>query len=291
MKVLLVEDESDFLYSMQKLLVVRGHFVEVAEDGSKALERFSKNADIYDVIITDIKMPHMDGLELLKRIRLGNWDTPVILMTGHGDLEGAVQALKYDAFDFLVKPFELKDLIVVLDKLENIKTPVQEWRNTFQDYAEEIKISIQSRTTQISNVVEHLVNHFKNILIVHKINCYKFALCLQEAITNAIVHGNLEVSSSLKQSSWRHFNQLIQERESIPELGGRKVEIHCSLNREALIIQVKDEGNGFDISSLPDPNDPMSLLFSGRGILVIQQFMDVVEWNEEGNVIRMTKWK
>lgn len=291
MKILLVEDGKEFLFSLQKLLDAYGHSVTSAENGALAWDIYSRDSDTFDVVVTDIKMPVLGGLELLKKIRNGDSEIPVILMTGHGDLEGAVQALKYEAFDFMIKPFELKDLVFVLEKLENLKTPVEELKSTFQSYEENMSISIQSHTSFIPSVVRHLHNHFKSILAINKINRYKFALCLQEALTNAIVHGNLEISSAVKESSWSEFNKMISEREKDPHYCERRVRIDCTFRQSSLSIQIEDEGNGFDFDNLSDPNDPMSLLCSGRGILMIRQFMNEVEWNETGNVIRMVKSK
>ncbi len=289
MKILLVDDENDFLKVLIRLLSSCGHKVETAENGAIAWEKFSQSAEMIDAIVTDINMPGLSGLELLSKIRKHNYEVPVIFMTGERELEYAIQALKFDAFDFLIKPFEAKQLTEVLKKLESIKIPADALQETFQVYEEKMQITIPSRTSLVPSVIKHLHVHFKSVLEIYKINHYKYALCLQEALLNGIIHGNLGISSDIKETSWQQFNNLIKEKEAIQEFADKKIFISCYLNQKAVECIIQDEGGGFNHQNLPNPNDPNSLLCSGRGILIIQQFMDEVIWNQAGNSIKMIK--
>jgi DNA-binding NtrC family response regulator len=108
-RVLLVDDEEEFVRALAKRLKVRGLNVEVSGDGESALEKV-KQSD-FDVIVLDLAMPGIDGLETLKRLREVNPDLQVILLTGHGTIKSGVEAMKEGATDFLEKPAEFPELL------------------------------------------------------------------------------------------------------------------------------------------------------------------------------------
>ena len=119
-KLLIIDDERGIRNTLREILADEGYEVEVAENGKQGLEM--ARAKAYDLIFSDIKMPEMDGLEVLKALKEGDEtvETPVVLITGHGDVETAVQALKTGAFDFLLKPLDLnRILITTKNALEN----------------------------------------------------------------------------------------------------------------------------------------------------------------------------
>ncbi len=109
MKLLIVDDEERFLHSTQKLLNRKGYDVETAPSGEKCLEILGEKA--IDVVILDVKMPGIGGMETLRRIKREQPMTEVIMLTGHGTAEYAVDALLRGAADFLVKPVSIPELI------------------------------------------------------------------------------------------------------------------------------------------------------------------------------------
>jgi two-component system, NtrC family, response regulator AtoC len=115
MKILLIDDESDIRLSLTRFLKKLGYTVECARNGSEGLYKFYLSN--FDVVITDIRMPEMDGLEFLRHIKLIERSmTRVIIITGHGDLDSAVRSLKYGAYDFFQKPLDIKGLAAALQK-------------------------------------------------------------------------------------------------------------------------------------------------------------------------------
>lgn len=100
-KLLIIDDERGIRNTLREVLADEGHEVDVAENGKQGLEMAQAKA--YDLIFSDIKMPEMDGMELLSALKQGEEavDTPVVMISGHGDIETAVQALKTGAYDFL----------------------------------------------------------------------------------------------------------------------------------------------------------------------------------------------
>lgn len=108
-KVLLVDDEEDFLQSLAKRLSLRQLEVFSASDGYKALEIIADNP--IDVVLLDMKMPGMDGLQTIKEIKKSHPLMEVILLTGHADLESSLQGMTLGAFDYLLKPVAIDELV------------------------------------------------------------------------------------------------------------------------------------------------------------------------------------
>ena len=112
-RVLMVDDEKQFRITTQKLLQKRGFDTILAENGQEAIKRLEENPD---VIILDIKMPGMDGHEVLREIKKKNRTVPVIMLTGHGDLESAKVSLEEEAFDYLTKPCDINILTLKIEE-------------------------------------------------------------------------------------------------------------------------------------------------------------------------------
>ena len=112
--ILLVDDEAGIRKVLGISLQDSGFDVHTAENGKEALRLFKKIAP--PIVLTDIKMPDMDGIELLRRIKKENADVEVIMFTGHGDMDLAIKSLKYDATDFVTKPINEEVLDIALKK-------------------------------------------------------------------------------------------------------------------------------------------------------------------------------
>ncbi|MBR7154407.1 MAG: sigma-54-dependent Fis family transcriptional regulator [Paludibacteraceae bacterium] len=120
-KILIIDDERGIRNTLREILADEGHEVEVAENGKQGLEMAQAKA--YDLIFSDIKMPEMDGMEVLKALNeptpslpegkeIESLEAPIVMISGHGDVETAVQALKMGAYDFLLKPLDLNRILI-----------------------------------------------------------------------------------------------------------------------------------------------------------------------------------
>lgn len=109
-RILVVDDEPEVAETIRDLLVFSGFDVEVAKNGKQAIDLF-KSTRHFDLIITDMKMPGIDGLELLRMVRQSQRDLPVIILTGHGTFENAIQSLEEGAIDYVLKPFNTEKLV------------------------------------------------------------------------------------------------------------------------------------------------------------------------------------
>lgn len=112
--ILIVDDEEDTLHLMSETLGKWGYNAVVARNGLEALEKFDQVP--VDVVITDVRLPKMDGVTLLEQIKNRNLDTEVILFTGYPGVESAVDALKKGAYDYLIKPVDLTELKLKLER-------------------------------------------------------------------------------------------------------------------------------------------------------------------------------
>jgi DNA-binding NtrC family response regulator len=125
-KLLIIDDERGIRNTLKEILADEGHEVDVAENGTQGLEMAQKAT--YDLIYSDIKMPGLDGLEVLKALKENEEtaETPVVMITGHGDVETAVQALKAGAYDFLLKPLDLNRILITTKNALETKDLKQE---------------------------------------------------------------------------------------------------------------------------------------------------------------------
>jgi DNA-binding NtrC family response regulator len=122
--ILIVDDELSIRESLSGWLQQDGYEVETAEDGPAALGRIQEKH--YDIMLLDVKMPKMDGITVLKELKEKNPETAVVMMTAHGAIQDAVEAMKLGAYDYLLKPFDLEELSLTIEKLVQMQTLAME---------------------------------------------------------------------------------------------------------------------------------------------------------------------
>ena len=137
-KILIIDDERAIRRALREIVEYEGYIVDEAEDGKQGLELAKQS--FYDVIFCDIKMPAMDGLEVLDHLQQAQHDSPVIMISGHGNIDTAVQAIKKGAFDFIEKPLDLnrilvtirnaKDRVVLVEETKQLKTTVKRFKGS-----------------------------------------------------------------------------------------------------------------------------------------------------------------
>ena len=111
-KILIIDDERAIRSTLSEILQYEGYAVELAENGEEGLQKFREQP--FDVVLCDIKMPKVDGIEFLEKAHSHNADTPIIMVSGHGTIETAVEAVKKGAFDYISKPPDLNRLLITL---------------------------------------------------------------------------------------------------------------------------------------------------------------------------------
>jgi len=119
-KILIIDDEPAIRKALKEILEYESFEVKEAEDGPTAIKMVEK--EMYDLIFCDIKMPRMDGLEVLSKMKEMGVETPIVIITGHGNVETAVEALKKGAYDFIQKPLDLNRILVTVRNASNQST-------------------------------------------------------------------------------------------------------------------------------------------------------------------------
>ncbi|MCB0741292.1 MAG: sigma-54-dependent Fis family transcriptional regulator, partial [Chitinophagaceae bacterium] len=110
--ILIIDDEKAIRKTLTEILSFEGYEIDEAENGEEGLKKFK--AKTFDLVLCDIKMPKMDGLEFLQKAGEINADIPIILISGHGDIETAVEAVKKGAYDYISKPPDLNKLLITI---------------------------------------------------------------------------------------------------------------------------------------------------------------------------------
>jgi PAS domain S-box-containing protein len=142
-KLLLIDDEPDILRVLSISLKADGYDVVSAQNGPEGIAAFEKEKP--DIVITDIKMPGMDGIEVLKKIKDLNADTEVIIITGHGDIENAIEALKHGASDFISKPVRDEALAIALGRARE-KFDI---RQQLKEYTTDLERKVDAATREV----------------------------------------------------------------------------------------------------------------------------------------------
>ncbi len=285
--VLVAEDSKTQSVLFRSLLEKAGFNTVTAVNGREALEMIKKMPP--DVVITDLNMPEMNGLELVEAVHADFPSIPVILATGVGSEEIAAEALRKGAASYVPKR-NLKDLIPTLQRLLAV---AHADRTNAQLSACATFSEVQFNLPSDGSLAAPLVAQIKRMVERFKLRdgsgAMRVAMALDEALQNAMIHGNLEVSSKLREGDDANaYYALASERRQQLPYKDRHVFVRALVTREMAEITIRDEGSGFNPGTIPDPTDPAYLdRPCGRGLWLIHAFMDEVRHNATGNEITM----
>ncbi|MEO1998341.1 MAG: response regulator [Planctomycetaceae bacterium] len=263
--------------------------VAFAEDGSDALERIAEEAP--DVVLTDLQMPRMNGLQLVEAVHERFPLVPVILMTAAGSEEIAVESLRLGAASYVAK----KQLVHGLrDVINSVLAASQEDRS----HAEimncitnsETAIVIATDLFLLQSLLRYLRQMLQSVGQLEKSDRVRIGVALEESLLNAFYHGNLEVSSELRADDDSAYYELANQRRCQLPYSQRKIYVNILHSKERLKVTIRDDGPGFDPATLPDPTDPANLgRPSGRGVMLMRTFLDEVCYNDRGNEVTMIR--
>ncbi|MGJ8670453.1 MAG: response regulator [Oceanococcus sp.] len=291
MHILIVEEDQSVQSFLGHIFTEMGHTVLLSENGAQAwLDIQNRSAD-FDLVLLGLLLSSSDGLDILTRMREGGLEIPVAMISERSDSQLIVAALRLRAFDFLIKPInkqQIADLLRRLDVLRNVNFGSRLADAVGVVYQEQLQLTFNSRSSIVKTVVHRISDHLRPFLSVAAIKGDSLALALTESITNAVVHGNLQVSSETKEADWDEFYAQIQERELDPAYAAREVQVIVEVDQGGIGLTVTDQGTGFDFARLVDPVDPVASL-GGRGVTLIRYSMDSVEWGDGGRTIKMFK--
>jgi CheY-like chemotaxis protein/anti-sigma regulatory factor (Ser/Thr protein kinase) len=263
-----------------------GMKIAFADSGREALQSIQMQTP--DVVIADMRMPEMDGLELVEAIRAEYPTLPVIIMTAVGSEELAAAALRRGANGYVPKRHLGEDLAKVVKRY--VAGPDEE--RPVLGCLEGIRTQfvLDNHCSRIAAVVRHLKGDLMRIGLFDETTVMHIGVALEEAVTNAIHFGNLELKSDLRDQNEQAFEELLRQRSQQPPYCDRRVHVVAELSPKGARYVVRDDGAGFDKSRLPDVTDPVQLGRSRRrGLVLIHTFMDEVYHNDAGNEITMIK--
>jgi two-component system, NtrC family, nitrogen regulation response regulator NtrX len=164
MKILIVDDEKNIRTSLSRFFNLHGFQVSTAENGSDAAEQVRKSS--FDCIVLDLKLPDIDGIQLLERIREIDYDVPVILLTAHGNTSKAVEAIKRGAFDFFEKPTDEEKLLIAVRNAHQLSRLNREKSDSFRDLDRKYKLVGQSPAMQnLRDQIDRVANKNTRVLI------------------------------------------------------------------------------------------------------------------------------
>lgn len=285
-RILVAEDSPIDQMLVRRLLSGKNLEVEIVGDGIQALTRLeSFDADL---VVTDLQMPNMGGLELVKQLRAKKIGIPVVLITGKGSESAAMEALRCGATSFSPKSQLSRDLTRTVDQCLEIAQRMRYTHDTqLMPAPGNQTFVLENELSLIGPTIENLQNSLPSWSDRDRL---QIGMAMDEAIVNAMHHGNLEVESSLREEDEKNYYAAIAERKRRKPFCDRRVHIEAEFSEQHICVQISDEGPGFNPGSIADPREPENLnRVSGRGLLLIKSFMDQVAHNQAGNQITMTK--
>lgn len=289
-KILVVEDSSVDRMLVGGLLGKESEWnIEFANDGQEALDYISTADTLPDVVITDLQMPRVNGLELVTHIRTAHPATPVVLITSQGSETIAVEALRAGATSFTPKSMMRSDLIrTVKQVLEMSKRMKYTHDIESLPAPKQVAFVLENDSSLIGATIEHLQENLPSWSDRDRL---QIGMAMDEALVNAMHHGNLEVDSKLRESeNEKQYYELIRARKNQSPFCHRRVRVEAEFSDQHICVQISDDGQGFNPGEIPDPTCEENLHnISGRGLFLIRSFMDQVAHNLAGNQITMTK--
>jgi CheY-like chemotaxis protein/anti-sigma regulatory factor (Ser/Thr protein kinase) len=288
--VLVVDDAPvDRLVTGAIIEQVPGWRALYAEGGEGALAAIARERP--RIVLTDLNMPKMDGLALVAEIRRLYPAVPVVLMTAYGNEEIALQALREGAASYVPKKSLERDLASTLERVAAAAGVESRHQRLLERLARaELHFALDNDRSLVASLVAHLRSYLVRLGLCDETAMTRVCVALEEALLNAIFHGNLQLSSDLRQDGEEAYYRLAEERRGTAPFRDRQVFCTARLSRAEASVTIRDEGPGFDPSTLPDPTDPANLgRVGGRGLLLIRTFMDSVTHNQAGNEVTLVK--
>lgn len=263
--------------------------IALACDGDEALEYLQEQP--VDLIVTDMQMPNLDGLQLVQKVRERFNQVPVVIVTAFGSEKASVAALRAGAANFSHKSRLNLDLVPtvknVFDWSESLKNLAADARSN-EPSQKRMAFVLDNDVRQIRQLVELFDVQFPEWAEADRL---RISMALDEALTNAMCHGNLEVDSGLRdEGDGAAFDHEVRQRQDCQPFCGRRVRVHAEFCDEMIRFRIQDEGPGFNPDCTADPTAPENIAKpSGRGLLLIRSFMDEVQHNPNGNEITLIK--
>ena len=262
-RILIVDNNAELRALLEQVLTDLGHEVIATDDTATALRR--EDLDEFDLVISDLD-DHAEsaGVQILSKLKQERLLVPVVITSEDLQQSGLVKAFRMGASNYLRRPYKKEELRHIVEKTLAYKLRFVEDLKVLPYGRERIVFELPSDISLMNGVLHYLIERVTKLGIIQPERSNLF-IALDEAFVNAVLHGNKSDPKKL-------------------------VRITADLSTDEARFTVEDEGEGFDTRAIPDPLDPANMLkSSGRGVLLIHNIMDEVEYNERGNRLTMIK--
>lgn len=299
-KVLLVEDSPTQAMEMTMLLEAADHEVTHVANGQLGLEQLRQTS--IDVVVTDLEMPELNGLELVQSMRSNFSHIPTILVTGHGSEDLAAEALQRGAAGYVPKNQMTQSLNdTIIDVLGVIRTDASYARLISTLRKNVFFFELPNDPLLIQPLIGLLMQVSAGMELLPSVEMVRMGVAVEHAIANAMCHGNLELTTD--QCPNHHelaregtVNDAMRERLRQAPYQDRKVEVEAIATTEQICVRVKDAGKGFDISTVPQVGKMNAQAIfhqdatsKGKGLVLMANFVDELKFNEQGNEVTLIK--
>jgi len=258
--------------------------VSFAENGMQALELIQQSCP--DLVVTDLQMPEMDGLQLLTSITQSHPEVPVILMTAHGSEVVAAQALANGAASYVPKHSLADNLVETVTHILSMSVTDQRYSRLIQCSTKtEFEFELDNAPELIEPLVELVQQVASSMHLCDSTGRIRIGVALENAIENAMIRGNLELPKSNNDTD----DSILVARQNDPTYRDRKVFVNALITRDQARFIIRDDGPGFDVQAMTNRDESEALRGAGRGLVLMRNFMDECDFNDRGNEVTLVK--
>jgi anti-sigma regulatory factor (Ser/Thr protein kinase) len=217
---------------------------------------------------------------------------PVIVLTDRDATpDSVIEQLHLGAMTYVPRDAASRRLVETVQTILSLagRNPYRERVREFLR-AGAVELHIANDTALIPLVVGYTQRILEDYGLTAEIEQTRLGVALSEALSNAMIHGNLDISSDLRDTSTDTYYDLITTRRAREPYVSRQVQVQMRFSQSSLTVVIRDQGKGFDRSALTDPTDPENIeRLSGRGVLLMRAYTDALSWNDSGNEVTLTK--
>ncbi|MBI3794471.1 MAG: response regulator [Nitrospinae bacterium] len=289
--VLVVDDEEAVREFLSLTLQDAGYAVVGAENGKDASEILKKPGNNIDVIVSDLMMPVMNGLELAK-YNYDNNNLPFVVCTALYDTHVAINLLRYNVQDYVVKPIDNEKLfvsIVNVAAMRNIRKMLMQ-EEVEQSYGNVSNIKVGAKRNQILLAIDWVRRLTEGLLSARESD--KFINYAHEFLINSFEHGSLKIGEDGKSTLLNNgrYEQELKKREQTCD---SKISVDLAVLKNRISIKISDEGDGFDFEKYLRMSEQTLMdrlsLPNGRGIYIAAAYFDSIEYFDGGASVMLTK--
>jgi CheY-like chemotaxis protein len=293
--ILIVDDSEVDRALAQELLKREAQWsVRAAENGQRALALLQELPP--DIMVTDLQMPGMDGLELVTAARDSHPDLPVILMTAHGSEVLALEALHRGAASYVPKSQLVDMLLPAVKQVLSLASADRGHERLIHCMtAADFTFCLENDLSLIRALAGFLKGIVGDIGLCDAAGRLRVGMALEQALHNALYWGNLEITpddieDAREQLLLGRTVDLVEQRRTQAPYCDRRIAVHVRIAPDEARFVVRDDGRGFNAASLSSPIQPHDMEEErGRGLVLMRSFMDEIAYNDVGNEVTLVK--